>query len=259
MPPIFFESEVIGKKDLGQATYLIELKGKLDFEPGQFAMISLPDDTTSILPRPFSIFDASNGGFSVVFKIFGSWTKNFSQLPIGKKVNVLAPCGTGFLSAMRRYEIKNPHKILGIAGGLGIASIIPPMAYLSGEKTLIFGGRSREDIILKDKIRQLGLSLHIATQDGSEGEKGLVTDIIRNGKVLPDEFDVALACGPTPMLHALISLWKEMRVSTPLLLAMEERMGCGIGICFSCAIRTKEGMKLCCKYGPVFLHSEILI
>lgn len=259
MSPKFFESDIVGRKELGSSTYIIEIKGDFEFEPGQFAMISLPDDTTSILPRPFSIFDVGEGKFSVLFKIFGLWTKNFSQAPIGKKVNVLAPCGTGFISAMRRYNIKKPDKVLGIAGGLGIASVIPPLAYFKGEKALIFGGRSKEDIILKEKLKELGISFRVVTQDGSEGEKGLVTDPIKSGSINPDEFDVTFACGPTPMLHALISLWDEMKIRTPLLLAMEEKMGCGIGICFSCAIRTKEGIKLCCKYGPIFMHSEIVI
>ena len=176
---------------------------------------------------------------------------------IGEKVRVVAPCGTGFLTAMRRYEIPEPKNILFIAGGLGIASLYPVIDFFGKSKSfLIFGGRSSQDIILKDKISEKVKTLYITTQDGSEGKKGTVIDAL--SEISPYDFDVVLSCGPYGMLKALWEFWNKDKINTPLLFAMEERMGCGLGLCFSCAIKTKDGPKLCCTYGPVFSHSELI-
>jgi dihydroorotate dehydrogenase electron transfer subunit len=251
-----FESSVVKKEEVSASTFLVEMKGDIDFEPGQFAMISLQDEI-SVIPKPFSIFYSKNGVFSVLFKVFGGWTARFSKVNIGEKVRVVAPCGTGFLTAMRRYEIPEPKNILFIAGGLGIASLYPVIDFFGKSKSsLIFGGRSSQDIILKDKISEKVKTLYITTQDGSEGKKGTVIDALF--EISPYDFDVVLSCGPYGMLKALWEFWTKNKINTPLLFAMEERMGCGLGLCFSCAIKTKDGPKLCCTYGPVFSHSELI-
>jgi dihydroorotate dehydrogenase electron transfer subunit len=251
-----FESSVVKKEEVSASTFLVEMKGDIDFEPGQFAMISLQDEI-SVIPKPFSIFYSKDGAFSVLFKVFGGWTARFSKVNIGEKVRVVAPCGTGFLTAMRRYEIPEPKNILFIAGGLGIASLYPVIDFFGKSKSsLIFGGRSSQDIILKDKISEKVKTLYITTQDGSEGKKGTVIDALF--EISPYDFDVVLSCGPYGMLKALWEFWTKNKISTPLLFAMEERMGCGLGLCFSCAIKTKDGPKLCCTYGPVFSHSELI-
>jgi dihydroorotate dehydrogenase electron transfer subunit len=251
-----FESSVVKKEEVSPSTFLVEMEGNIDFEPGQFAMISLQDEI-SVIPKPFSIFYSKDGVFSVLFKVFGGWTARFSKVNIGEKVRVVAPCGTGFLTAMRRYEIPEPKNILFIAGGLGIASLYPVIDFFGKSKSsLIFGGRSSQDIILKDKISEKVKALYITTQDGSEGKKGVVIDALF--EISPYDFDVVLSCGPYGMLKALWEFWNKSKINIPLLFAMEERMGCGLGLCFSCAIKTKDGPKLCCTYGPVFSHSELI-
>jgi dihydroorotate dehydrogenase electron transfer subunit len=252
-----FESSVVKNEEVAPSTFLVEMEGKVDFEPGQFVMISLQDEI-SVIPKPFSIFYSRDGVFSVLFKVFGGWTARFSKVKAGDKVRAVAPCGTGFLTAMKRHGISEPNNILFIAGGLGVASLYPVIDFFGKSKSsLIFGGRSSYDIILKDEISQKVKSLYITTQDGSEGKKGVVLDVLFD-EVSPYDFDIALSCGPYGMLKALWDFWIKNKINTPLFFAMEERMGCGLGLCFSCVIKTQCGPKLCCTYGPVFSHTEIV-
>jgi len=251
-----FEGKLIRKEEVSPNTFIFDIEGKVDFEPGQFVMLGPADSDIVLLSRPFSIFRNGEGYFSVLFKVFGGWTESFSKSQEGRIMRAIAPCGTGFLTAMRRYGISSHRRILFIAGGLGIASLYSAIETMEGEKTLIFGGRNSKDIILKESLSNTVEKFFITTEDGSEGKKGFVTNILFS-EVDPNDFDVALTCGPVPMLKALKDLWEKNNVRTPLLIAMEERMACGIGICFSCAVKTKKGVKLCCKYGPVYLHSEI--
>ena len=253
-----FEGKLINKEEVAPLTFRFDIEGELEFEPGQFVMIGPADSDIVLLSRPFSVFSKSDGYFSVLFKVFGGWTEKFSKSEVGGLMRILAPCGTGFRTALKRYGISTPRKILFIAGGLGIASLFSAIELMPGEKTLIFGGRTSKDIILKKELMRMVDTFFTVTEDGSEGKKGFVTDLLFTD-VRPDDFDVAITCGPVPMLRALTEIWKKEQVKkTPLLLAMEERMACGIGICFSCAVRTKKGVKLCCRYGPVFLHSELV-
>lgn len=251
-----FEGKLIEKEEVSPLTFRFDIEGEFDFEPGQFVMIGPANSDIVLLSRPFSVFSKSDGYFSVLFKVFGGWTEKFSKSDVGEIMRILAPCGTGFITAMARYGIDTPRKILFIAGGLGIASLYSAIELMPGEKTLIFGGRTEKDIILKKELMNMVDELLTVTEDGSEGRKGFVTNCLFTD-VSPDDFDVAITCGPVPMLKALKELWEKEHVRTPLLIAMEERMACGIGICFSCAVRTKKRVELCCKYGPVFLHSEL--
>lgn len=255
-----FETEIIESSKLSSSTYIIKIRGNLSCEPGQFVMVSLPDEK-SILPRPFSIFYTEDGNFSILFKVFGGSTKKLAESQKGTKVKVVGPCGTGFISAMKRYNItQTPSKILLIAGGLGIASLFSSLIHFSQkQKVLVFGGRTNQDIVVRDKLERIpNLDILVTTQDGSLGTKGVVTDVLYDS-VSPSEFDVAFCCGPVPMIKALKEFWDKQTIKTHLLCSMEERMACGIGICFSCAIRTYRGYQLCCKYGPVFLHSELVL
>ncbi|MCS7213424.1 MAG: FAD-binding oxidoreductase [Candidatus Calescibacterium sp.] len=250
------QTKIVEKKELAPQTFLFKFDLHLEYEPGQFVMISSPS-IPWIIPKPFSIL--SNGdGLSVLFKIYGLWTEKFSKLEVGDFVNVVGPCGVGFISSLARYGINSDFsKILFIAGGVGIASVFSLFGYFKNSKnTLVFGGRINKDIILLDEISKLGVEIFVSTEDGSAGTKGRVTDVLHNLNV--DSFDIVFSCGPVPMMKAVSEFFKQKGINKPLIFALEERMACGIGICFSCAVKTKDGMKLCCKYGPAFSNEEIV-
>lgn len=250
-----FEAKIIDKKEVAPSTFVFNLDCKIGYEPGQFVMISSPS-IPWIIPKPFSILSYDDqDGLSILFKVYGLWTEKFSALSVGSTVNLVGPCGSGFITSLKRYGFSgNFSRILFVAGGVGIASIFSLFKHFDGaEKVLVFGGRTEKDLVLLEKISSLGVQVLVSTEDGSAGFKGRVTDVMQ--KLDISDFDVILCCGPVPMMKAVSDFAKIL--DKPLFLAMEERMACGIGICFSCAVKTKNGVKLCCRYGPVFSSDEI--
>ena len=171
-----------------------------------------------------------------------------SQLQAGAMLNVLTCLGNGYNLA------KAGNKPLLVGGGVGV----PPLYYLAKQlraagKTVrvILGFNTREEVFFEDEFRQLGCEVQVTTADGSYGIKGFVT------AALPLEWEPEgscyyYACGPLPMLRALVQA-----AGTNGEVSMEERMGCGFGICVGCSIQTKNGIKRVCKEGPVFRVDEL--
>lgn len=202
--------------------------------PGQFVNIGLKG---RYLRRPISICDWDEKSITIVYREVGGGTMDMSALKPGDEVEMLTGLGNGF----RVFDCTTP---LLVGGGVGL----PPMlglakAYLrKGIKPIVVGGfNSSADVILKDEFRNEGIEPLISTMDGSEGTEGTVMDIIRNLRA-----DCFQSCGPRPMLRALSDLPMEGEVS------VEERMGCGFGVCMGCSCKTAEGIRRVCKDGPVF-------
>ena len=218
--------------------------------PGQFVMISCGQDV--ILRRPFSIHQVVDSRqLLFLFNVVGKGTSWLAQLQNGEQINLLGPLGNGFTL---KPSLK---RLLLIAGGLGIA----PLAFLSynalaqkKEVTLLLGAAKASQIypqnLLPDKIKAI-----VTTEDGSIGKKGIVTD------VLPDyinQADQIFACGPIPMYQSIFNLMQQRSWQKPVQISLETRMGCGIGTCYSCSIKTTSGMKTVCHDGPVFNMREII-
>ena len=137
-----------------------------------------------------------------------------------------------------------------VGGGAGV----PPMYLLARrlkaqgrEVTAVLGFNTREEVFAEEAFRALSCRVHVATADGSYGEKGFVTD------VMPTNYSYVYACGPEPMLRAV-----HRTVKASGQFSLEERMGCGFGACMGCSIQTASGPKRICKEGPVFEKEEIL-
>ncbi len=213
---------------------------------GQFAHIYVPSKT---LRRPISICDVENGTMRLVYQVKGEGTKILSQMKKGESVDVLGPVGNGFrIEKGKRYCL--------IGGGIGV----PPMLYTARQTEnplVITGFRTKSLVILQEDFENTGAELVLVTDDGSAGEKGFVTDAL---KQRADEFDEVCACGPTPMLKAVAQLCREL--GKPCQVSLEERMACGIGACLGCAVRVRkngeEVMQHVCKNGPVFDGEEVV-
>lgn len=208
--------------------------------PGQFVNIALPG---RYLRRPISICDWDATTITIVYREVGVGTLDMTRLGEGTEVEMLTGLGNGFAT-------EGCGTPLLVGGGVGL----PPMlglakAYLAkGIKPIVVAGfNSSSDVILKDEFAKAGLELLISTMDGSAGVKGTVMEIIKDL-----EFDYFQACGPKPMLKALADMPKPGQVS------VEERMGCGFGVCMGCSCKTTEGVKRVCKDGPVF-EKEMMI
>lgn len=217
------------------------LKGENKFtSPGQFAQVQLEH---FFLRRPISVCDYDENGFTMLFRVVGGGTKELSEIPIGSKIDCLTGLGNGFPTL--------GEKPLLVGGGIGC----PPLYGLAKafvakgiRPTVILGFKTGKEAILKAEFEALGAKVLIATEDGSLGKKGFVTDLLCEA-----DFDLLYTCGPTPMMKALYQA-----IPTPGYYSLEERMGCGFGICVGCTIQTKSGPARVCKEGPVFLREELL-
>jgi len=224
-------------------------------KPGQFAHLRILPMKEALLRRPFSIFQATKDSISILYKAVGKGTEALSRMCHGEQLSVIGPLGHGF--SVPKPEGEFP---LLVAGGYGMAALYL-LAQCSPVKGIVFvGGRSRIDILCEDEFKALGWDVRVATEDGSHGEKGLVTKPLlaelqrqSNGRKL-------YACGPTPMLRAVGDIAKSYNV--PAEVSMDAHMCCGVGVCLTCVIpvKTPQGWEYqrSCTEGPVFDSSQIL-
>ena len=211
---------------------------------GQFVEIALDG---LYLRRPISVCNYEEGQLTLVYKVVGKGTDLMSQMAEGTELDVLTGLGNGFDV---EYECQKP---LLVGGGVGV----PPLYRLTRdliargkEVTVVLGFNTESEIFYAEKFEEAGAKVIIATADGSVGVKGFVTTAIAESGVEADYF---YSCGPLPMLKALChSLEIDGEVS------LEERMGCGFGICMGCSIQTTKGAKRVCKEGPVFKKEEVI-
>ncbi len=216
--------------------------------PGQFAMISIPGKT---LRRPLSFcgIGRREGTLRFVFRVRGAGTALLARAVPGGALNLLAPLGAGF----------NPgdtgRRALFVGGGLGVPPLLAACGPFGANAVLAAGFRTKEDILLKEDFEQRGCRVKIATDDGSAGHHGLVTELAAGLR-----FDAVFACGPRPMLRAAAALAKARGV--PCQVSMEERMACGIGACLGCAVKLRRGggetYGRVCRDGPVFDAEDVV-
>lgn len=218
---------------------------------GQFVTVRCGERL--ILRRPLSIHKLTDSKYLyLLFKIVGKGTTWLSQRQRGEKLDLLGPLGNGF-SIMPASK-----KLLLTAGGIGIA----PLVFLAQQSInegrsvkLLLGTRTSKELFPQKHLPD-GVDTIITTEDGSAGEKGKVTDILSR---YIDWADQICACGPIAMYKSIDGLNKKWRNKKPVQVSLEVRMGCGIGACFSCSIKTKHGIKQVCHDGPVFNLDEVIL
>lgn len=228
---------------VGDGIYLMRLTGDLSSikNPGEFVEIKLDN---YYLRRPISVCDYSDNHLDLLYKVLGHGTKDMTTYKQGKELDVIVNLGNGF-------DITKSKKPLLIAGGIGIApmfALARKFNELNIKPTIIYGAASKKDIVLVQKLQELG-NLIICSDDGTIGYKGNVVSYLKENNI---EFDKYYACGPQVMLKYLAMLTNQGYVS------LEARMGCGFGACMGCSIQTTNGPKRVCKEGPVFEASEVI-
>lgn len=225
------------------------------YEAGQFLHIRVTDHVDHLLRRPISLClaDPVERTITIVYRVGGKGTSLLAQKRAGDSLDVLGPLGHGF----PQHE-EDQHVLL-VGGGIGV----PPMVELAKQLTSkglrvtsVLGFQSRTQAILIDELSEFG-EVRVATNDGSLGQEGFVTGYF-TGELLAS-VDRFYACGPTPMLAAVQT---AMNGRVPGYLSLEERMGCGIGLCGGCVHQTVAsdgtlGYRKVCKDGPVFAAQEV--
>jgi len=271
------------------------------FRPGQFLMLGWADGLDPFLPRAMSIrgvrpatpdggrgtarpFDRAQGSrealrplgnardrlssgqaeVEILYKVYGRGTALWAAMRPGRRLRALGPLGNAF-------EIpRSATKLLMVAGGIGVPPIVALAEALAGrrpprdlEVTVFLGGKSKPDLLCIADFRRAGAAVHLATEDGSVGFKGFVTELLeenlRRSSASPGA--VLYACGPVPMLASLASIAEKHDL--PYQASLEANMGCGFGACMGCAVPVVGGeghqsYRLVCKNGPVFDGRQIL-
>lgn len=210
-------------------------------QPGQFVHILCGGDT--MLRRPISICDSTEGTLRFIFQVRGKGTQLLSQRKVGQYLDILGPLGRGFDCG------KKDGISVVIGGGIGVFPLLMLAKELSGAVYGIFGFRSKNYVVLEDDFNAACDRTYITTDDGSCGRHGLVTDVL-NEVIAAQKVGAVYACGPAPMLKAVKDITEKNGIFCEL--SAEQRMGCGIGSCAVCTCKSHgENVKVC-KQGPVF-------
>lgn len=239
--------KVFDRKDFGDAV-LLRLRSKnqlLTIQPGQFANVQVDGSSTTYLRRPLSIHDVDNANneVSLLIQKVGEGTKRLAEKKYGDKVNMVYPLGKGFTMPAQ------DERVLLVGGGIGIA----PLYYFAKklndkgiQPTMLLGGKTKDTLLRLTEYQKLG-DVFVTTEDGSLGEKGLVT---AHSLWKDQRFDKIYICGPRLMMKAVAALAKEKKTWCEV--SLENRMACGIGACLCCVEDTVDGNVCVCKEGPVF-------
>ena len=229
-----------------------------EVQPGQFVHVRVPALEASALRRPFSVFNADDGRVELLYKTVGRGTAALNCVCAGDEVKVMGPLGHGFPDACAGVALL-------VGGGYGIAPLyfLARRMVASGvprERVRLFvGGRTQADLLALDRFASLGIEANIATNDGSAGVKGLVTDPLDDALIAlrerGEKFEL-FACGPDPMLKAVAL--RATGTGSKGWISMDRHMICGVGACYACIQRTVRGNSRCCIEGPVFEAADLV-
>jgi dihydroorotate dehydrogenase electron transfer subunit len=266
-----FKSMVISNVEISQGYFRMRLtapREMLSSKPGQFVMVKVRDAIDPLLRRPFGIFDLGNappefsgGGeqpyLEILYRVVGKGTAMLAVLHHGDHLDILGPLGKGFEPGDPAEE-----KIL-VGGGVGLA----PLYYLAknlattARVRLFIGGKTKEDVLCVTEFDRLGVETYVATDDGTLGASGLVTEVLERHLAEGNGTKSIFACGPMPMLRAVAAIAERTRI--PCQVSLEAYMACGMGACLGCVVKGSEhdefrpDYRCVCKDGPVFDFQEL--
>ncbi len=247
--------QVVDNQKITDDYFLLKLtlnKPLPPMNPAQFAEIKIDNAPNTFLRRPISVHDVDGdkNELHLLIEIKGEGTKALSSLQPGDALNAVYPLGN-------TWSVPgNSKNVLLVGGGCGVAPLLYTARKFASEglnvSTLI-GGRSKENLLRKEAYAACG-DVYTCTEDGSHGEKGLVTEhsVIKR----LSDFDAVYTCGPVAMMKALAALAQKNDVFCQV--SLENTMACGIGACLVCVQKTKNGNKCVCTEGPVFNVNELI-
>ncbi|HLO91511.1 MAG TPA: dihydroorotate dehydrogenase electron transfer subunit [Lentimicrobium sp.] len=259
---------VVSNVKLNSKHNILELKSLMplpEIAPGQFVEVKVEGSETTYLRRPFSIHrvDYTKNTMHLLIKVVGDGTRKIALLEENEIVNMMFPLGKGF-------NLTKEREVLLVGGGCGVAPLyfLAEQLHKKGNKvSVLIGGRSSEDILLADEYRQFG-QVFISTEDGTLGEKGMVTahsifkgnsdqtsDYSGIGDNIVRKFDKIYCCGPDGMMRAIAHIAEQLNI--PCEVSLENTMACGIGACLCCVVESVKGNVCVCTEGPVFDSTQL--
>jgi len=245
-------ASVISNTEIMPGVYLMWLESPQiasKAKPGQFAMIRCGEGAEHPLRRPLSIHRVDNNKLAFLFTVVGKGTHWLAQRQAGSNIDLLGPLGNG-------YTIQPGwHNLLLLAGGIGIA----PLCFLA-EKAIQLGysvrlllGVQTATQLYPRHLLPAKVELVTTTEDGTAGTEGMITDLLSDFAGWADQ---VFACGPALMYQTMAAKKRQLK-GKPVQISLEVRMGCGLGVCYGCTVKTKNGLKQVCKDGPIFDLDEI--
>lgn len=250
---IYCTATVINHEEIIPGVWKIELASPeiaKTARPGQFIQLYPPDER-NLLARPISLSSISKESVTVVYRVVGQGTKQFSYLQRNDLIRLMGPLGNGFtlLDAGTQNVI--------VGGGLGIPPLLELAKRLHGNTVVLLG---YQDVpFMAEDFQRLGLDVHIASQSANYGFHGTVLDLLENIALPAGQM---FACGPRQMLQS-VSMWAK-GYNVPIQVSLEERMACGLGACLGCGVKIQKPGEQnwkylrVCKDGPVFSGDEVV-
>lgn len=238
--------------EVASGVYLIWLEAPdiaTTARPGQFVMVRCGGDV--LLRRPLGVHQVTKSRLALLFSIVGKGTTWLAQRRAGDVLDVLGPLGNSFSIDP---AAKN---LLLVAGGIGIAPLcfLGQEAVNNGCSVTLLMGASTGACLYPGPLLSPKVGLALTTDDGTTGRKSLVTDLLPE---YADWADQVFACGPLAMYLDMYRRREQLLKSKPVQVSLEVRMGCGLGICYGCTVKTKSGLKEVCQDGPVFNLDEVI-
>lgn len=264
--PLRVDAEIVANSGEGGASHRLRLRvpGWPGFEPGQFVMISpgalgAAPRTDPLLPRPMAVYRCAGEEVEILYKRSGRGTALLADARPGERVRLVGPLGQPFAAPLPG------ERALLVGGGTGVASLYELARRLvvgghaaasAGEVAILLGARSSGDLMGGGDFAQVGARLRVATEDGSAGERGLVTDLLESELARGGPARV-YACGPTPMMRRCAELAAARGAEC--CASLENQMACGFGVCLGCAVPARRGgYALVCRDGPAFAAGDVI-
>lgn len=246
--------KILEKRQLNETVELMKIEAPFvarKCEAGQFIILRV-DDKGERIPLTIADYDRKEKSVTIIYQVAGYSTKELNKKKKGEYLeDFVGPLG-------QPTELKPHKRVLGIGGGVGIAPLYPQLRKLHemGVKIdVVLGGRSKEHLILKAELEAFCNKVYVATNDGSEGHKGFVTDVLKQLISEGEVYDEVIAIGPLVMMKAVVDVTKPLEIPTGV--SLNPIMIDGTGMCGGCRVTVGGKVKFACVDGPDFDGLEV--
>ena len=241
--------KIVKKEVLNDVVELMEVHAPYvakKCEPGQFIILRVGEDGERI-PLTIADFDREKETITIIYQIVGYSTKELAKLNEGDELtDFVGPLGVPTV-------LHQAKQVIGVAGGVGSAPLFPQLRELANrgvDVDVIIGGREAQYVLLADEFKKFCKNVYIATDDGSLGTKGFVTNVLSDLIEKGESFDEVIAIGPVPMMKAVVNVTKPKNIKTSV--SLNPIMIDGTGMCGCCRVSVDGKIKFACVDGPDF-------